>query len=136
MSATLNPTLLAHIREIECIGCTKCIQACPVDALVGSAKQLHTVIQSECTGCGLCVAPCPVDCIEMIKHPDPFHSVAHAEKRTQSRQTRLARDKKEKIERTQKALAIAHKQTEIKAAIDRARAKKQQRDPYEYKKTL
>jgi H+/Na+-translocating ferredoxin:NAD+ oxidoreductase subunit B len=55
----------AFIREDECIGCTKCIQACPVDAILGAAKQMHTVIISECTGCDLCVEPCPVDCIEM-----------------------------------------------------------------------
>ncbi|HCJ63009.1 MAG TPA: electron transport complex subunit RsxB, partial [Alcanivorax sp.] len=52
-----------YIREDECIGCTKCIQACPVDAIVGAAKQMHTVIADECTGCDLCVDPCPVDCI-------------------------------------------------------------------------
>ncbi len=57
---------VAFIREDECIGCTKCIQACPVDAILGAAKQMHTVITSECTGCDLCVEPCPVDCIDMI----------------------------------------------------------------------
>jgi electron transport complex protein RnfB len=57
---------IAYIREDECIGCTKCIQACPVDAILGAAKQMHTVITSECTGCDLCVEPCPVDCIDMI----------------------------------------------------------------------
>ena len=57
---------IAYIREDECIGCTKCIQACPVDAILGAAKQMHTVIESECTGCDLCVEPCPVDCIDMI----------------------------------------------------------------------
>ncbi len=56
---------VAVIREDECIGCTKCIQACPVDAIVGAAKLMHTVIESECTGCDLCVPPCPVDCIDM-----------------------------------------------------------------------
>ena len=56
---------VAFIREDECIGCTKCIQACPVDAIVGAAKHMHTVLSSECTGCDLCVEPCPVDCIEM-----------------------------------------------------------------------
>lgn len=61
------PAQVAYIREAECIGCTKCIQACPVDAIVGAAKLMHTVIIDECTGCDLCVAPCPVDCIEM--HP-------------------------------------------------------------------
>ncbi|HCT07974.1 MAG TPA: electron transport complex subunit RsxB [Pseudomonas sp.] len=59
------PAQVAYIREAECIGCTKCIQACPVDAIVGAAKLMHTVIADECTGCDLCVVPCPVDCIEM-----------------------------------------------------------------------
>ncbi len=57
---------VAFIHEEDCIGCTKCIQACPVDAILGAAKQMHTVITSECTGCDLCVEPCPVDCIEMV----------------------------------------------------------------------
>jgi electron transport complex protein RnfB len=60
---------VAYIREDECIGCTKCIQACPVDAILGAAKLMHTVIVSECTGCDLCVEPCPVDCIDMIEPP-------------------------------------------------------------------
>ena len=63
------PRSIAYIREDECIGCTKCIQACPVDAIVGAAKLMHTVIVSECTGCDLCVEPCPVDCIEMRPLP-------------------------------------------------------------------
>lgn len=57
---------VAFIREAECIGCTKCIAACPVDAILGSGKHMHTVITAECTGCDLCVEPCPVDCIDMI----------------------------------------------------------------------
>ena len=57
---------VAFIREDECIGCTKCIQACPVDAILGAAKHMHTVITDECTGCDLCVDPCPVDCIDMV----------------------------------------------------------------------
>jgi electron transport complex protein RnfB len=60
---------LARIDENVCIGCTLCIQACPVDAIVGSAKQMHTVLASECTGCELCVAPCPVNCIHMEPLP-------------------------------------------------------------------
>ncbi|WP_298444482.1 electron transport complex subunit RsxB [uncultured Ferrimonas sp.] len=59
-----TPTV-AFIIEEDCIGCTKCIQACPVDAIVGTGKQMHTVIANDCTGCDLCVEPCPVDCIEM-----------------------------------------------------------------------
>lgn len=58
--------MVARIVESDCIGCTLCIQACPVDAIIGASKQMHTVIESECTGCELCLPPCPVDCIEMI----------------------------------------------------------------------
>ncbi|MBE7216140.1 electron transport complex subunit RsxB [Shewanella benthica] len=57
---------VAYIREDECIGCTKCIQACPVDAILGTGKLMHTVITDYCTGCDLCVEPCPVDCIDML----------------------------------------------------------------------
>ncbi len=58
--------MVAVIREAQCIGCTKCIQACPVDAILGRAKRMHTVIADECTGCELCLPPCPVDCIDMV----------------------------------------------------------------------
>jgi electron transport complex protein RnfB len=57
---------VAVIDENTCIGCTLCIQACPVDAILGAAKQMHTVIEKECTGCELCLPPCPVDCIDMV----------------------------------------------------------------------
>ena len=62
-----QPKRVAIVREDDCIGCTKCIQACPVDAILGAAKQMHTVIADECTGCDLCVDPCPVDCIDMVE---------------------------------------------------------------------
>lgn len=60
---------VAWIDEPACIGCTKCIQACPVDAIVGAPRYMHTVIADECTGCELCIPPCPVDCIEMRPAP-------------------------------------------------------------------
>lgn len=68
-----KPRAVAWIREDECIGCTKCIQACPVDAILGAAQLMHTVIAEECTGCDLCVEPCPVDCIEMRPIEIPWH---------------------------------------------------------------
>lgn len=61
--------LVAWIDESVCIGCTKCLDACPVDAIVGAHQQMHTVIEAECTGCELCVEPCPVDCIHMVAVP-------------------------------------------------------------------
>ncbi|ROM92442.1 electron transport complex subunit RsxB [Pseudomonas brassicacearum] len=120
------PAQIAFIREAECIGCTKCIQACPIDAIVGAAKLMHTVLIDECTGCDLCVAPCPVDCIEM--HPLPSAKVLpiigglaftseelqartakrdHARQRFEQRNTRLRREEEQKhaerLARAQKA---------------------------------
>lgn len=66
-----RPKAVARIDEQLCIGCTFCIQSCPVDAIVGAAKQMHTVIAAACTGCELCIAPCPMDCISLI----PVHAI-------------------------------------------------------------
>jgi len=66
--------MVAVIEEKTCIGCTLCIQACPVDAILGGPKLMHTVIAQECTGCDLCVAPCPVDCIKMIPVPQAVNT--------------------------------------------------------------
>lgn len=63
---------LAFIDEAACIGCVACIRACPVDAIVGTAKQMHSILSDECTGCGLCLPPCPVDCISMVPVADAF----------------------------------------------------------------
>jgi electron transport complex protein RnfB len=64
-----KPKAIALINEQECIGCTLCLQACPVDAIIGAAKQMHVVIETECTGCERCLPPCPVDCITMQPIP-------------------------------------------------------------------
>lgn len=68
----IQPRVLAWIDENACIGCTACIRACPVDAIMGASKYMHTVLANECTGCGLCVAPCPIDCIYLQEVNDDF----------------------------------------------------------------
>ncbi len=138
----MDVSVLAVIIEKYCIGCTKCIQACPVDAIVGAAKQMHTVIEEECTGCELCLPPCPVDCIEL--HPVKTvigKSVAwmdeqarkktdRADLRTAARLKRLDRIKTEKAELRAARAKIAESSTrkkEIRAAVARAKAKKTER---------
>ncbi len=87
---------LAVIREVECIGCTKCIQACPVDAIIGSGKVMHSVLNHECTGCGLCVEPCPVDCIEIVTITEPQYNPDKARQRFNARKVRLLREEQDK----------------------------------------
>ncbi|QPG63345.1 electron transport complex subunit RsxB [Pseudomonas sp. BIGb0427] len=148
------PAQVAYIREAECIGCTKCIQACPVDAIIGAAKLMHTVISAECTGCDLCVAPCPVDCIDLL--PLTAHSnivpivgglaedtqtlEARSHKRNQARrrfeqrnnrlQREEARKQAERLARSQRAATAtittpgATVDDPIKAAIERVKAQK------------
>lgn len=127
MAQKTKPKMLAVIRENECIGCTKCIQACPVDAIVGSSKQMHTVIAAECTGCELCVAPCPVDCIEMLltqaTDTEEQMMAEQARKRFNARATRLKNEKIAKEQR-QQPLTLAKKQSYIQEALLRAQAKK------------
>jgi electron transport complex protein RnfB len=90
-----TPPRVALIDEDTCIGCTKCIQACPVDAIVGASRHMHTVIASWCTGCELCIPPCPVDCIVMADSPEFPHADLSRE-RHDSRAARLARDAAER----------------------------------------
>lgn len=130
---------VAVIIEADCIGCTLCIQACPVDAIVGASKQMHTVIETECTGCELCLSPCPVDCIEMV--PVACFTAGEllglrdlARARFQARNTRLARDRREReAARRQRRQRLSAQQTDdrspsnqskrdvIAAAVARAR---------------
>lgn len=110
------------IREAECIGCTKCIDACPVDAILGAGKQMHTVIASECIGCQLCIAPCPVDCIDLVQfiaEEDPTIRKGRtvlAKERYQFRQKRLSQKKRE--------VTVQNKKAYIEAAIQRGMSKK------------
>lgn len=71
LEKTFIPDRVAMIIEADCIGCTKCIAACPVDAIIGASKQMHTILYDICTGCELCIAPCPTDCITMVTKNDP-----------------------------------------------------------------
>lgn len=86
--------LVARVIEADCIGCTKCIQACPVDAIVGGPNLMHTVLADACTGCELCIPPCPVDCIELMEAPTlppPFARATELRSRYVARSRRLER---------------------------------------------
>lgn len=94
----VTPPRVAIIDEAACIGCTKCIQACPVDAIVGAAKRMHTVIAAWCTGCELCVPPCPVDCIAFAE-AQALPAAGLSRERYEFRAFRLAREQREHAER-------------------------------------
>jgi len=101
LSAEVGPAMapqVARIEEADCIGCTKCIQACPVDAIVGAAQRMHTVIASWCTGCELCIPPCPVDCI-VLEPTSAFPPAELSRARHDERGARLARDAAERERR-------------------------------------
>lgn len=113
---------VAYIREAECIGCTKCIQACPVDAIIGAAKHTHTVIVDECTGCDLCLEPCPVDCIDMIPvaHIEPQETKLKADRareRFQRRNQRLVQEAANKEARQRARIEAAAKTTAEVSAV-------------------
>lgn len=126
---------VAVIREAECIGCTKCIQACPVDAIIGSAKQMHVVLTQDCTGCGLCVEPCPVDCIDLVEIEEPAYERDSARKHFHAKKARMLRDEQDRQQgyREKRQLVAASedkkadllaKQDYIQQAMARMQAKK------------
>jgi electron transport complex protein RnfB len=122
---------LAVIDESLCIGCVKCIKACPVDAIVGAKKLMHTVIETECTGCQLCIDPCPMDCIDLIDAPDQNYYPVLYRKRYENRQQRLQQtDFKQQqtvqtIKQNNKSdYAKNAKKDYIKAALARVRQRK------------
>lgn len=125
--------LRAVIREIDCIGCGKCIPPCPVDAIIGSSKEMHTVIMDECIGCKLCLAPCPVDCIEMHllpKEADPLLTSStqksHIINRYRAKKNRLQQPI---LSHTHPSL-IQDKKAYIQAAILRTKNKSNFLEPF------
>ena len=129
-----RPPSVAVIREAHCIGCTLCIQACPVDAIVGAAKLMHTVIGAECTGCELCVPPCPVDCIEMretahLSRESQRLRAERARRRHVARGERLARERETRTARLSvRDAAAARKRQAVDQALARARVRLGQRE--------
>lgn len=122
-----KPPAVARIDEGACIGCTLCIQACPVDAIVGAANVMHTVIDTECSGCELCLPPCPVDCIAMIPtrahtaHEDRLRRAAHFKRRFAAREARLERDRVEQIAASRAKVDEQRRRATIKRVMERAR---------------
>ncbi len=129
---TKKPSV-ALIEETWCIGCALCIQACPVDAIIGAAKRMHTVIADECTGCELCIPPCPVDCIQMVAVSRPVDQdsretraarAAHAKARYVARGKRLGES--QSLDRpAEKVMEPGHrkKHAAVARALERARLK-------------
>lgn len=114
----MSDALLAVIREAECIGCTKCIQACPFDAIIGAQNFMHTVLADACNGCKLCIAPCPVDCIDLIVLP----SRSFEEKRAlaeQSRQRFKKHNARQTILKTEPIKSLAERKAEIADIVKR-----------------
>ena len=120
---------VALIDESRCIGCTLCIRACPVDAIVGAVKLMHTVVADACTGCELCVPPCPVDCIALIAKPQQqveagLAAAQVARRRFDARNARVARIEEERAakaaERRERDLERKKRET-IAKAMERAR---------------
>jgi len=122
-----KPPAVARIDEPACIGCTLCIQACPVDAIVGAANAMHTVIAAECSGCELCLPLCPVDCIAMVETATPtaqensLQRAARYKQRYLAREMRLERDRKERMAASAARVNERRKRVTIARVMERAR---------------
>lgn len=127
----ISHPIVAVINEEQCIGCAKCIPACPADAILGSATFMHTVISDECIGCKLCIAPCPVDCISMAAIEDQVEDkfirkekADNFKKRYQIRSARLKKEASSPSEISLQQNTVADKKAYILAALERAKLKK------------
>ena len=117
-------TKRAVIREDECIGCTKCTQACPFDSIIGASKLMHTVITDVCTGCGLCVPPCPVDCIDMIVLNTPQNLSETEERKIAEHYRQRFEFREQRLSTEKKSHSVADKKRFIAEALARTNAKK------------
>jgi electron transport complex protein RnfB len=133
-----GPRLLAVIDEAWCIGCTLCLDACPVDAIMGASKQMHSVVDAQCTGCELCVPACPVDCIALVEASGGATGwnawseaqAQEARERYEFHRLRSVRDDAEQqqrlAERARQAMDVSPAQSKASAALERARARRSQ----------
>ncbi len=130
-----KPQTVAVIDEELCIGCTLCIEACPVDAIVGAAQLMHTVIARECIGCALCLPPCPVDCISMVatgvqpSREERLLTAKRARRRYELREMRLERERRATPAASCRSAdtASSAKQQTVQRAVERARQRLAQR---------
>lgn len=121
-------TFIAKIHEAECIGCTKCLDACPVDAIIGASKQSHVILDKDCIGCELCLPPCPVHCIEMVSigllsEPERRERAQQGKQHAKARKLRLQKQKQKKALADKQQTAVDPKAF-IAAAIARAQQKR------------
>ena len=120
MLAKQKPAQVAVIREEECIGCTKCIQACPIDAIIGGPKVMTTILATDCSGCELCISPCPVDCIDLVPLPEPSSETkkANAIKYKHLYENRNKRLARWKLEDREKYLAQKNQEQSRQETVD------------------
>ena len=114
---------VAQVDEARCIGCARCINACPVDAIAGAEGWMHTVIAAYCTGCELCVAPCPIDCISMVPAPAE-HTWTSADARAAKLRFGARRRREATADARRHAPDPARRRVVIAAALERAKAKR------------